>query len=385
MTSFITHLECSICGTIYSHREVINTCLQCNSPLFAVYGLSQVREVITKEKVLSRPGGLWKWSELLPVMNEANQITLGEGDTPVIAIKNIGAKIGTDRLFIKDEAGNPTASFKARGLCVALSKGIELGLTTFALPTAGNAGGALAAYAARAGVNAHIYMPKSSPQSNRSEVIDYGAHLHLVDGTIQQAANLATEDCQKFGWFNLATFKEPYRVEGKKTLGFELAEFFNWELPDWIIYPTGGGTGLVGMWKAFNELSELGWINSKQPRFAAIQAAGCAPIVKAFRENQPNTVDWPTPFTIASGLNVPTVFAGRKLLKILHETNGVAMDVSEEEILSAQSILGKTEGILASPEGSATLAGFDKLLKMGIIKHHEKIVLFNTASGLKYF
>lgn len=359
--------------------------MQCNSPLFAVYGLSQVREVITKEKVLSRPGGLWKWSELLPVMNEANQITLGEGDTPVIAIKNIGAKIGTDRLFIKDEAGNPTASFKARGLCVALSKGIELGLTTFALPTAGNAGGALAAYAARAGVNAHIYMPKSSPQSNRSEVIDYGAHLHLVDGTIQQAANLATEDCQKFGWFNLATFKEPYRVEGKKTLGFELAEFFNWELPDWIIYPTGGGTGLVGMWKAFNELSELGWINSKQPRFAAIQAAGCAPIVKAFRENQPNTVDWPTPFTIASGLNVPTVFAGRKLLKILHETNGVAMDVSEEEILSAQSILGKTEGILASPEGSATLAGFDKLLKMGIIKHHEKIVLFNTASGLKYF
>ena len=318
-------------------------------------------------------------------MNNDNQITLGEGDTPLIPVKNIGSLLGMDRLFLKNEAGNPTASFKARGLSVALAKAIELGLDSFALSTAGNAGGALAAYAARAGVSAHIYMPKSSPQSNRNEVIDFGAHLHLVDGTIQQAARIATEDCLKNGWFNLATFREPYRVEGKKTIGFELAEQFDWELPDWIIYPTGGGTGLVGMWKAFNELTELGWIPPKKPKFAVIQASGCAPIVKAFRENQAQTVDWLTPSTVATGLNIPSVYAGRLLLKILSDTQSISMDVNDEDILSSQALLGKSEGILASPEGAASLAGLEKLLKLDMIKHHEIVVLFNTASGLKYF
>jgi threonine synthase len=318
-------------------------------------------------------------------MSDGYQITLGEGDSPLIPLNNIGSTLGADRVFLKNEAGNPTASFKARGLCVALAKAIELGLHTFALPTAGNAGGALAAYAARAGVNAHIYMPKSSPQSNRSEVIDFGGHLHLVDGTILQAARLAAEDCLKNGWFNLATFREPYRVEGKKTMGFELAEQFEWELPDWIIYPTGGGTGLVGIWKAFVELAELGWIAPKQPKFAAIQSSGCAPIVRAFRENQPKTEDWQSPSTFATGLNVPSVFAGTIVLSILRDTQGIAITVNEDEILTSQSLLGKSEGILASPEGAASLAGFEKLLKLDMIKHHETVVLFNTASGLKYF
>jgi threonine synthase len=347
--------------------------------------LFQVKDPISKGVISARPKGIWRWSELLPVMSDNNQITLGEGDTSLIPLKNIGSQLGADRLFLKNEAGNPTASFKARGLCVALAKAIELGLDTFALPTAGNAGGAFAAYAARAGVNAHIYMPKSSLQSNRSEVIDFGAHLHLVDGTIQQATRLAMEECRKNDWFNLATFREPYRVEGKKTMGFELAEQFEWVLPDWIVYPSGGGTGLVGMWKAFNELAEMGWITPKQPKFAVIQASGCAPIVKAFRENQSKIKDWPTPNTFATGLNVPSVYAGDIVLRILHETQSIAMDVSEEEILSSQALLGKSEGILASPEGAASLAGFEKLLKLDMIKHHEIVVLFNTASGLKYF
>ncbi len=385
MASFITHLECSNCGATLSHLAVNNTCPQCSSPLFASYGVWQAKDSISREMVSARPKGIWRWSELLPVISQNYQVTLGEGDTPLVPLKNIGSLFGADRLFLKNEAGNPTASFKARGLCVALAKAIELGLDTFALPTAGNAGGALAAYAARAGVNAHIYMPKNSPQSNRSEVIDFGAHLHLVDGTIQQAARIASEDCQKNGWFNMATFREPYRVEGKKTMGFELAEQFEWELPDWIIYPTGGGTGLVGMWKAFKELAEMGWIAPKQPKFAVIQASGCAPIVKAFREHQPKTEDWLKPNTIATGLNVPSVYAGNIILRVLRDTQSVAMDVSEEEILSSQMLLGRSEGILASPEGAASLAGFEKLLKMDMIKHHEIVVLFNTASGLKYF
>jgi threonine synthase len=344
-----------------------------------------VKETFTRQKLSGRDNGLWRWSELLPVQNEAYQITLGEGDSPLLHLQNLGKTTGSDRVYVKDESGNPTASFKARGLCVALAKALELGVDTVALPTAGNAGGALAAYSARAGVTAHIYMPKSTPQSNRSEVIDYGAHLHLVDGTIQQAAKYATDDCHHNGWFNMATFREPYRVEGKKTMGFELAEQMDWELPDWIIYPTGGGSGLVGMWKAFNELAELGWIKEKLPKFAVVQSSGCAPIVRAFRENQPETEDWPTPYTLASGLNVPSVFAGRMVLRIIKETNGTAIDVSEEEILTAQAKMGNLEGILASPEGAAALAGFEKLLIAGIIKHHEKVVLFNTVSGLKYF
>jgi threonine synthase len=322
---------------------------------------------------------------LLPVQNEINQITLGEGNSPLIHLQNIGKVTGANQLYLKDESGNPSASYKARGLCVALAKAIELGVETVALPTAGNAGGALAAYSARAGVDAHIYMPKSSPQSNRNEVIEYGAHLHLVDGTIQQAAKYATDDCHRNGWFNMATFREPYRVEGKKTMGFELAEQMSWDLPDWVIYPTGGGSGLVGMWKAFNELEELGWINGKKPHFAAIQSAGCAPIVKAYRENQPTTEDWPIPYTLAHGLNVPSVFAGRMVLRIIRDSEGTAVEVTEEEIITSQVKLSKLEGVLASPEGAATLAGFEKLLIAGIIKHHDKVVLFNTASGLKYF
>lgn len=384
MTSYITHLECWECNRVFSAATPNTFCPDCNAPIFASYGLCHLSQAITPQLITSRPQGIWRWEELLPVVHQANQQTLGEGDTPIIHLKNIGYQLGTDQVYLKDEARNPSSSFKARGLCVAVSKALELGIRIIGLPTAGNAGGALAAYAARAGLEAHIYMPKQSPQANRSEVIDFGAHLHLVDGTIQQAGKLCQIDCEKNNWFNLATFREPYRLEGKKTLGFEITEFFDWRLPDWIIYPTGGGTGLVGMYKAFVELKEMGWLMDPLPRFVSVQSAGCAPLVKAFRENKDQVEDWHSPSTVATGLNVPSMFAGRTVLKVLRESNGLAIDVSEQEIMEYQKEISQKEGIFASPEGAASLAGFAKLLKKGMIKHSHKVVLFNTASGLKY-
>ncbi len=384
MTSYLSHLECSECNTVYSHKEKYSVCPSCKTPLFARYGVCLAKDVISKETLLARQKGLWRWKELLPVFNEQFRLTLGEGDTPLLQLTNTGKESGLDQLFMKDEANNPTGSIKARGLCVALCRALELGISVVALPTSGNSAGALAAYAARAGVDAHIYMPKSSPLTNRSEVVDFGAHLHLVDGNIQQAGRLASGDCQRFGWFNLATFQEPYRVEGKKTIGLEICEQFNWKLPDWIIYPTGDGAGLVGMWKAFGELEEMGWIGPERPHLAAIQADGCAPLVKAFKENKGTTSDWASPFTYATGLNIPSMFAGKIVLSLIRASHGVAMEVTDDEIQVSQAAIAKMEGVLCSPEGAATYAGFKKLLSDGNIKHSQRVLLFNTASGLKY-
>ncbi len=384
MTSYFTHLECWECSRIFAARNLNTFCPDCNAPLFASYGLCHLSQAITPQEISSRPRGIWRWEELLPVLQPVSQLSLGEGDTPMVHLKNIGHQLGVDQVFVKDESRNASASFKARGLCVAVSKARELGIRVIGLPTAGNAGGALAAYATHAGLEAHVFMPKQSPQANRSEVIDFGAHLHLVDGDIHQAGKLCQSECNQNSWFNLATFREPYRVEGKKTLGFEITEFFDWQLPDWIIYPTGGGTGIVGMYKAFLELREMGWILDRFPRFAAVQSTGCAPLVKAFRENNVQVDDWQSPSTIATGLNIPSMFAGKAVLKILRQNQGLALSVSENEIVKAQDEFNRKEGILASPEGAATLAGFAKLLKKGMIKHSQRVVLFNTASGLKY-
>jgi threonine synthase len=328
---------------------------------------------------------MWRWHELLPVLKESNCITLGEGDTALLPLSRLGKTLGLSQLYIKDESSNPTGSFKARGLAAAVSKAKELGIKKVIIPTAGNAGGAMAAYAARAAMQAYIFMPKDTPIANIEESRMAGAEVLLVDGLISDAARLADEKARNEGWFDLSTFKEPYRVEGKKIMGYELAEYFNWELPDVIVYPTGGGTGLAGMWKAFAELEALGWLEkTKRPRMVSVQADGCAPVVKAFEAGAVSCEFWPNAHTIASGLRVPKSFADHLILENIYESKGIAISVSDESILEAQRQLGSMEGIFSAPEGAATLAALKELVKSGWVGVEERIVLFNTGSGLKY-
>jgi threonine synthase len=328
---------------------------------------------------------MWRWHELLPVHEKENMIYLGEGDTPILHLTNLGKDLGLTNLFVKDESLNPTGTFKARGLSAAVSKAKELGITRVIIPTAGNAGGAMAAYAARGGMEAYIFMPNDTPEANIEESKIAGATVILIDGLISEAASLAGEKARLEGWFDVSTFKEPYRTEGKKIMGYELAEFFNWELPDVIIYPTGGGTGLVGMWKAFKEMVALGWLESDvNTRMVSVQADGCAPVVKAFRSGSTHCDFWMGANTIASGLRVPKSFADRIILDNLRESNGNAVAVSDEKIMAAQQKLAYSEGIFSAPEGAATLAGLTQLMDEGWIDPDERIVLFNTGTGLKY-
>jgi threonine synthase len=337
-----------------------------------------------REKIAIRGAGIWRWADLLPVRDPTFQLNMGEGDTPLLPIPRIAADLGLKNVTVKDESNNPTGTFKARGLAVAVSRAVELGLREFVIPTAGNAGGALAVYAARAGLKAHVFMPTDAPTVNQLEVLAAGADLRLVEGLIDEAGRQAEIEAQSNDWFNVSTFKEPYRVEGKKTMGFELAEDFGWSLPDVIVYPTGGGTGLVGMWKAFEELDTLGWLDGGRPRFVAVQASGCAPIVRALDEGADHTRAWEDSATIAPGLRVPDVFADRLVLNALRQSEGTGVVVSDDEILEAQEELSSTEGILACPEGAATLAGMRRLVESGWLAPDERIVLFNTGSGLKY-
>ncbi len=328
---------------------------------------------------------MWRWRELLPVLNDENEISLGEGDTALLSLPRMGSELKLSNLYVKDESSNPTGSFKARGLAAAISKAKELGVEKVIIPTAGNAGGAMAAYAARAGIKAHIFMPKDTPLANIEESRMAGAEVVLVDGLISDAAGMAGEKARSEGWFDVSTFKEPYRVEGKKVMGYELAETFDWTLPDVIIYPTGGGTGLVGMWKAVAELEELGWLeNPKRPRMVSVQASGCAPVVKAFEKKATFCDFWTNAHTIASGLRVPKSFADHLILQDLYESEGTAVAVSDEAIAEDQKQLAHLEGIFAAPEGAATLAALKELVKQGWVHPEERIVLFNTGSGLKY-
>ena len=382
--SGLTHLECPECGRVFNADQVQTFCEDCRSPLLARYDLAKIAASVSRTHVAARPRGLWRWAELLPVREEKFRLTLGEGDTPLLSAPRLGQTLNLSRLFIKDESSNPTGSFKARGLCVAVARALELGRTEFVIPTAGNAGGALAFYAARAGAVAHVFMPKDAPRSNQEEVRAAGADLQLVDGLISDAARLATEAAQGTHWFDVSTFKEPYRAEGKKTMGLELAESFGWELPDVIIYPTGGGTGLVGMWKAFAELESLGWIGSKRPRMVTVQADGCAPVVRAFQAGAQRTETWQNAHTLAAGLRVPNAFADRLILRALRESGGTALAVSDKEIVTAQIEMAHAEGLLACPEGAASLAGLRHLVKNGWVQSDETVVLFNTGTGLKY-
>ena len=328
---------------------------------------------------------MWRWAELLPVLHAENRIFLGEGDTPLLQLPRLEKELGLTNLFVKDESSNPTGSFKARGLAAAISKAKELGVEKVIIPTAGNAGGAMAAYAARAGLQAHIFMPRDTPFANIEESRMAGAEVVLVDGLISDAAGMAGVKAREEGWFDVSTFKEPYRVEGKKVMGYELAETFDWELPEVIIYPTGGGTGLVGMWKAFAELESLGWLeNAKRPRMVSVQAEGCAPVVKAFQAKASFCDFWTNAHTIASGLRVPKSFADHLILKDIYESEGSAVAVSDEAILKSQKLLAGMEGIFAAPEGAATLAALKELIRQKWIQPEERIVLFNTGSGLKY-
>lgn len=382
--STLDRLECPECGKIFAADVIQTYCPDCKSPLEAHYDLSAARRTLTPAALRDRPKGIWRWSEILPVRSPAHRFTLGEGDTALLKAGRLAADLGMTQLYIKDESTNPTGSFKARGLAVAVARAVELGIREFVIPTAGNAGGALAAYAARAKVKAHVFMPKDAPLSNQTEVKISGADLTLVDGLISEAARQADEAARLHGWFDVSTFKEPYRCEGKKTLGLELAEAFDWNLPDVIIYPTGGGTGLVGMWKAFKELERMGLIGSNRPRMVSVQADGCAPIVRAIVEGAERAKFWEGANTIASGLRVPGAFADRLILRAIRESKGTAVSVPDDEILASQQKLARQEGIFAAPEGAATLTALETLLAKGWLGREEKVVLFNTGSGLKY-
>ena len=381
---YVTHLSCSACAAYHAPNQLHNLCTQCGKPLLVHYDLERAAATLKKDSLPARPASLWRYREVLPVIRNDNIVSLGEGWTPLLHAQRLGEQLGLPRLYIKDESCNPTGSFKARGMALAVSMAKELGVTKLAVPSAGNAAGALAAYAARAGLEAHIFMPTDVPLANRLECERTGAHVSLVDGLITDCGKLVAERKEREGWFDVSTLKEPYRLEGKKTMGYELAEQCGWSLPDVILYPTGGGTGLIGMWKAFDEMEQLGWIAARRPRMVSVQAAGCAPIVHAFATGASHGAEIPTPHTVASGLRVPEAIGDFIMLDILRKSGGTAVSASDEELLAAVGEIGSAEGIFPAPEGAACLPALKRLLQRGEVKPDESVVLFNTGSGLKY-
>ena len=380
----VTHLECAACGLRHEARRLLNLCTDCGKPLLVRYDLERAATSLTKESLRTRESNLWRYREVLPVEDDENIVNLGEGFTPLIHASRLGGQLGLSALYIKDEGQNPTQSFKARGMAAAVSMAKELGATKLAVPSAGNAAGALAAYAARAGLEAHIFMPRDTPRANVIECEQTGAQVTLMDGLITDCGAEVARRKEAEGWFDVSTLKEPYRIEGKKTMGYELGEQFNWELPDVIIYPTGGGTGLIGMWKAFDEMERMGWIGSKRPRMVTVQAAGCAPIVRAFEEGKRFAEEFPNAQTTASGLRVPKAIGDFLILDALRASGGTAIAVTDEELIMATKEIGSAEGIFCAPEGAACLPALKKLMAYGSVKSDERIVLFNTGSGVKY-
>ena len=380
---FAQEIICPRCDHRFPLSRLLNLCT-CGSPLLVRYDLKKASANFSISSLQGRVSSLWRYRELLPLRDDANLVSLGEGFTPLLPAKSLAGELGLKRLWIKDEAQNPTGSFKDRGLSLAISRAKELGVKKAAIPSAGNAGGSLAAYAARAGIEAHVFMPRDTPIANQIEVQQYGARLTLVDGLINDCGRIINERKTAEGWFDISTLKEPYRVEGKKTMGYEIAEQLNWTLPDVIIYPTGGGTGLIGMWKAFQEMAELGWIGSKRPRMVSVQASGCAPIVKAFGEGRETAEPWQNAKTVASGLRVPQAVADFLMLRALRESNGMALSVSDEEMIAEIPRLGRAEGIFFCPAGAACAAALRRSMQNGWVKPTDEVVLFNTASGLKY-
>src|SRR6059036_2192004 len=378
---FLKHLECSACGLHYEWSRLQNLCSSCRKPLLAIIDLAAASRTLTREALATREKSLWRYREVLPLPGDVEPISLGEGGTPLLHAEKFADDLD---LWIKDESLNPTQSFKARGMSVAVSMAKYLGATKLAAPSAGNAGGALAAYAARADLEAHIFMPRDTPRANIVECRELGAHVTLIDGLITDCGAEIGRRKTKEGWFDMSTLKEPYRVEGKKTLGYELAEQCDWQLPDAILYPTGGGTGLIGMWKAFDELETLGWIGRKRPRMFAVQAVGCAPIVRAFERGEKTAAEFPDAHTIASGLRVPKAIGDFLILEILCESNGGAIAVDDEEMIRVAREVGSKEGLFVCQEGAACFAALKSLRSKGKIASGERVVIFNTGSGIKY-
>ena len=378
---FLNHLKCTSCALRHEWKRLQNICPACKKPLLAIVDLVAASRTLARETLATREKSLWRYREVLPLPGDFGPVSLGEGGTALLRAEKFGDDID---LWIKDESINPTQSFKARGMSVAVSMAKYLGATKLAVPSAGNAGGALAAYAARAGLEAYIFMPRDTPQANIVECRELGAHVTLLDGLITDCAAEIARRKAKEGWFDMSTLKEPYRVEGKKTLGYELAEQLNWQLPDVILYPTGGGTGLIGMWKAFDEMEVLGWIGKNRPRMFAVQAAGCAPIVRAFEAGEKTATEVQRAHTIASGLRVPKAIGDFLILKILRESHGSAIAVDDEEMIRVAREIGANEGLFICPEGAACFAALKRLRHAGKIASGERVAVFNTGSGIKY-
>ncbi|MEJ2720968.1 MAG: threonine synthase [bacterium] len=381
---YLTHLECSLCGRTYDPDQLWNLCPSCARPLVARYDLATARQELDRDAVARRSENLWRYHELLPVRDPRFALNLGEGFTPLFHAERLAAQLGFAGLYIKDEGNNPTGSFKARGLGVAVSRAYELGATSLSVPSAGNAACAMCAYAAHAGLEAHAYMPRDVPPPFIAECRALGAAVTLIDGVITDCGRAAVDEAKTYGRFDLSTLKEPYRLEGKKTMGYEVAEQMGWTLPDVMIYPTGGGTGLVGMWKAFDELEALRWIGPKRPRMVVVQSDGCAPIVTAFEKGADFAEPWQDASTVADGLRVPAAVGDFLILRALRASNGTAVAVSDESMLESANLIGKTQGLFVAPESGATLAAFTKLREIGWVQNDERVVLFSTGNGAKY-
>jgi threonine synthase len=379
----LTHLDCTKCHERYEPGRVLTVC-ECGAPLYARYDLDRAAREMRPGHLALREPTLWRYHEVLPLAPGEKRVSLGEGFTPLLAARRLGARLGLPRLAVKEEGGNPTGSFKARGLSVAVSMAKALGATDVCLPSAGNAGSALAAYAAATGLTAHVFLPRDIARLFVLETEAFGAHVEMVDGLITDAGRLCAAKAKEHGWYECATLKEPYRVEGKKTMGYEIAEQMGWELPDAILYPTGGGTGLVGMWKAFAEMEAMGFVGAKRPRMYAVQAEGCAPIVKAFQEGREDAPYWENATTHAHGLRVPKALGDFLILRALRESHGAGIAVSEAEIIAGVKEAAAAEGLFMAPEGGACVAAARKLKASGHLSPDDTVVLFDTGTGYKY-
>ncbi|MDQ3655045.1 MAG: threonine synthase [Chloroflexota bacterium] len=384
MNSHLTHLECTACGATYPVDQLIKTCPACGKVLYARYDLDGAARSMTKEALAERPWNLWRYAEIMPVQDRANALTLGEGGTPLLAAPRLGRSIGLPNLLVKDEGLNPTGSFKARGLGVAVSRAKELGATAVAIPSAGNAAAAMAAYAARAGMKAVVAMPADTPTVMQAECRAYGATVLLVKGLINDAGKLIREGSERYGWFDVSTLKEPYRAEGKKTMGIELVEQLGWRVPDAIVYPTGGGTGIVGMWKAFAELEAMGLIGSERPKMIVVQAEHCAPIVRAFEAGERHAPLWENATTIAPGMRVPIAIGDYLILDAVRESGGIAIAVSDAELLEGMRQAAALEGLFVAPESGAAVVATGMLRERGFLKADDEVLIFSTGSGLMH-
>jgi threonine synthase len=381
---FVSHIECTVCGRRHEAGQLLTVCRDCGQMLAVRYDLPRAAAAVTPESLKSRPPGMYRFRELVPLDAAEEPVTLGEGGTPLLALPRLAAHLGLRHLWAKDEGQNPTGTFKARGLGMAITKARALGVRGLMIPSAGNAGGAAAVYGARAGLPVAVVVPRDTPEAAIAEAALAGAHVFTIDGTIATAGRAIATIAPAMGWFDLATLKEPYRLEGKKTMGLELAEQLGWDAPDVLVYPTGGGTGLVGIWKAYEELGEMGWVKAGQPRFVAVQAVGCAPLVRAWKDKAETTSPVENPMTNAPGLRVPGPVAGRQMLRILRDTGGFPQPVGEDEIVSAQRLLAKVEGIWTAPEAAATLAALLHMKDEGEVEAGTRVVLVLTGAGIKY-